>query len=100
MATARTASGLLQNGQLEKAIESYQEALLISPDYPTLHNNIGNAFKELGEIERAVKCFKKAIEINPDFPDSHNNLGDALRELNQFDDVFDPFFDQCLMLQD
>ena len=39
-----------QNQQLEKAIEEYQVALAIDPNYVEAHNNLGVAYGTLGKF--------------------------------------------------
>ncbi len=66
-----------QLGQVDAAVESYQKALAVNPDYVEAHNNLGNAYKELGQLDDAVKSYEKALAINPDFTGAQNNLSDA-----------------------
>jgi predicted O-linked N-acetylglucosamine transferase (SPINDLY family) len=64
----------------EAAIENYQRAILINPDYFEAHNNMGNALKNLGNLTAAIESYNRAIEINPDYAEAHNNLSMALLE--------------------
>jgi len=64
----------------EAAIESYQQALLISPDYVEAHNNLGIALKNIGDLTAAIKTFNRALQIKPDYAEAHSNLGNALRQ--------------------
>ena len=49
-------------GQLEQAVQAYEEALKIDPDYADAHNNLGILFKELGQLDKAIKSHEQAID--------------------------------------
>jgi len=76
---------LKEQGQLDAAVESFEQALAIKLDYAEAHNNLGVTLQELGQLDVAVKSYDKALAINPDYAEAHNNLGNALRELDQLD---------------
>ena len=42
------------NNKLEEAIEAYNKALSIKPDYAEAYNNMGNALKDQGKLEEAA----------------------------------------------
>ncbi|MGY9013534.1 MAG: tetratricopeptide repeat protein, partial [Rhodobacterales bacterium] len=64
----------------DAAIENYQRALLINPDYVEAHNNLGIALKNKGDLTAAIKTFNRALQIKPDHTEVHNNLGTALKQ--------------------
>ena len=72
-------------GMLDKAIQSFENAITINPDYAEAHNNLGVTLQELGRLDMAVKNYEKALDIKPDYAETHNNLGNILRELGQLD---------------
>ena len=53
------------------AIKNYLKAIEIKSDFPSLHNNLGNAYKQIGELENAVESYKTGLTFNPDYLDSH-----------------------------
>ncbi len=65
-------------GRFEDAIESYNQALEINPDFAPAHNNLAVALKNLGRFEEAVTCFRRATETDPDLAEAHSNLGNTL----------------------
>ena len=68
----------LQNkGKIDEAIEQYQIALKINPDYADAHMNLGIAFFKKGWIDNAIEQYQIALKINPDYADAHMNLGVA-----------------------
>ena len=42
-------------GQLETAVNSFEKALAIKPDYTEVNYNLGLTFQELGQLDAAVK---------------------------------------------
>jgi tetratricopeptide (TPR) repeat protein len=50
-------------GQYERAIQSYNEAIRLDPEYATTYYNRGNAFKALGNSIKAEQDLAKAKEL-------------------------------------
>ena len=51
-----------EEGELERAIEYYQKAILIDPDFSLPHNNLGVVYKQLnryGDFVREIKIAKR-----------------------------------------
>ena len=69
--------------QLENAIESYEQAIKIKPDYIDAHNNMGSLLMKVGRNDEAIESFKLAIKVKPDFADPYNNMGIALMKTGQ-----------------
>jgi tetratricopeptide (TPR) repeat protein len=66
------------NGKRNEAIEHYQEALRIRPNYAEADNNLGLALVQLGRNAEAIEHFEHALQVSPDFDEPYNNLGLAL----------------------
>jgi len=64
-----------QQGEISKAIQTYQKAIELNPSYVEAYNNLGIIYQEIGDLEGALKAFQKAIEINPGYEKGYNNLG-------------------------
>ena len=65
-------------GKYDSAIEQYEIALRLDPDYDLAHNNLGNAYRMKGWTDKAIEQYEIALKLNPQFIDAHNNLGLAL----------------------
>jgi tetratricopeptide (TPR) repeat protein len=65
-------------GEYDHAIEQYEMALKLDPDYDLPHNNLGNAYRMKGWTDKAIEQYEIALNLNPQFIDAHNNLGLAL----------------------
>ncbi|MBI4834933.1 MAG: tetratricopeptide repeat protein [Planctomycetes bacterium] len=59
----------------EEAIEAYEKAIEIEPEYAEAYNDIGLIHEGNGNYKKAVLSYKTAIRINPDYADAYNNLG-------------------------
>jgi tetratricopeptide (TPR) repeat protein/cellulose synthase/poly-beta-1,6-N-acetylglucosamine synthase-like glycosyltransferase/serine acetyltransferase len=82
---------LKQQGKIDEAIQIYEKAVAMQPDYADAYCNLGNAYKEKGELERAVGCYEKALAVNPADEDSLYNLGNIFRELGKFDEAIESY---------
>ena len=67
----------IANGDLDKAISEYKQALSITPHYAETHNNLGAAYATKGRLDEAISAFKKAIAIDPNYINAYSNLGFA-----------------------
>ena len=67
-----------KEGKIEEAEKSYKKVIELKPDFPEVHNNLGNILFELSKIDEAEASIKKAIELKPDYAEAHNNLGNTL----------------------
>ena len=54
---------LYYQNNLNAALEQWQKAIQINPNYIEAYNGCGNAYKNLKKFEEAVQSFKKAIQI-------------------------------------
>ncbi len=72
---------LLEQGKVDEAIEHFQEALRLQPEYADAHVNLGNARRERLETAEAVESYEEALRIEPRNARAHNNLGEACLEL-------------------
>ena len=78
-------------GQFDAAIELYEEALLINPNYAKVYFNLGGAYHELSQLDEAVINYKKSLDIDPSFAEAQNNLGNVYKELDQLDKAIDSY---------
>jgi protein O-mannosyl-transferase len=71
-------AALASKGDLDAAIQEFQEALWINPNYTVAHNNLGVALTSKGDLNAAIREYQEALRINPNYTDAHYNLGVAL----------------------
>ena len=72
-------------GDFDKAIQNYDKAIELKPDFFGAYNNRGVAYGEKHDFDKAIKDFTTAIELKPDFFGAYNNRGVAYGEKHDFD---------------
>jgi len=78
---------LTQQGRLPEAIQTFQDALRLKPDYAEPHYCLGNIFLQDGNINDAIAHYEQALRIKPDYAETHNNLGIALEQTGNIKDA-------------
>ncbi len=78
-ATARTdyAIALYATGNTEEAAKQYEEAIKLRSDDATLHNNLGNAYRDLKKYDEAAKQYNESIRISPKQQSAYINLANV-----------------------
>jgi superkiller protein 3 len=59
----------------DEAIQQYESALKIDPNYVDAINNLGVIYFEKGDVEGGISMVEKALQIQPETIDSYLNLG-------------------------
>jgi tetratricopeptide (TPR) repeat protein len=65
-------------GDYDKALKSFNKGLELSPEYPDLHNHLGQTYVMLERCRDAVMSFEKALELNKYYQSAFLNLALAL----------------------
>ena len=63
-----------QRGDIDTAIEWYQKAANLRPDYASPHNDLGILFETKGWLDRAESEYEKALAIDPGYKEVHTNM--------------------------
>ncbi|MDP3219978.1 MAG: tetratricopeptide repeat protein, partial [Deltaproteobacteria bacterium] len=86
--------GLLQievERNVPAAIQSFQRAVELSPEFVEARNNLGVQFLNAGNYEQAVANLSSAVALAPSWAKARLNLGDALRATRQYDRAMQEF---------
>ncbi|MEK7699479.1 MAG: tetratricopeptide repeat protein, partial [Planctomycetota bacterium] len=78
-------------GLTDKAIEKYQIALGIKPDYAEAHINLGVAYNNKGLSDKAVEEYRIALGIKPDYAEAYYNLGIAYKDKGLTDKAIEEY---------
>ena len=73
-----------EQGDINRAIECFSQALMQAPDDAYLHNNLANAYKKQGDFAKAEAYYQQAIQINPSYAQAYNNLGSLYASANDY----------------
>jgi len=66
---------MVQNDQLDVAVDHFQEALRLRPDYADVHLRLAEIHERRDEIEEAARHGAEAVRLQPDSAEAHNKLG-------------------------
>lgn len=70
-------------GELKRALEFYEEAIKVRPEFPEAEFQRGNALVSLKRFEEAEEAFKRAIALKKNWALPHANLGLLLVRLGR-----------------
>ncbi len=65
---------LKEEGKFEEAVERYQAALELDPDYALAHSALAVVHGKLGQHEKAVEHAQRVCELEPQDPFSYTAL--------------------------
>jgi tetratricopeptide (TPR) repeat protein len=75
---------LSARGDVQGAVNCYDQALRMNPSDPSVLYDLGNGFAKLGMWDEAIPNYRKALEITPNQADILDNLGFALAAKMQY----------------
>ena len=78
-------------GKLDEAVEAFNKAVSIKPDFAEACYNMGNALQDLGKLDEAIKAYNKAVSIKPNYAKAYNNMGNALKAQGKLDEVIEAY---------
>ena len=55
----------LENGDFDKSLSFFEQALLLNPKDPDLWNYKGIALRSLGRYEESMDCFNNSLKLDP-----------------------------------
>jgi tetratricopeptide (TPR) repeat protein len=89
---AGTKTGAEHDAAVAKAIETYNRALTLKPDDPSLHNNFGLLLAKSGKFPEAAAELEKAAQLEPANACKYfYNLGALYTNAGQVDAAIDTF---------
>jgi type IV pilus assembly protein PilF len=86
-------AGYYAQNQLAIALEEFNEAIAIDPDYAYAYNGLGLVYAALKEDAKADANFKKSLQLEPGNSESHNNYGSFLCSRNRIDESIRQFME-------
>ena len=71
----------------EEAIEDYNKAIELNPDWWDLYSNRADCYKKHEQYEEALEDYSKAIELSPDLSLLYRDRADCYKELEQYEEA-------------
>ncbi len=84
---------LLHYEDFPKAIDFFQKAISVDPDFSEAHNNLGFAYEKSRKFNEAIDSYKKALSnllyMTPE--KAYNSLGRVYYRLGKYDEAIDAY---------
>lgn len=84
---------LLHYDDFPKAIDFFQKAVSVNPDFSEAHNNLGFAYEKSRKFNEAIDSYKKALSnllyMTPE--KAYNSLGRVYYRLGKYDEAIDAY---------
>ncbi len=77
----------LQDGQYEKAVESFVKAVEQDPENAVGYINLGNVFASLGDAEKAEPFFQKAITLDAEAGTAYYGLANLYYNKERYEEA-------------
>ena len=68
---------LEDSGEFRMALEKYEAAARLAPDFARVHLNRGNALLAMGDVRAGIDAYEDALTCNPDYARAYFNRGNA-----------------------
>jgi tetratricopeptide (TPR) repeat protein len=65
------------------AIECYERAIVIDPNYAAAYSNLGVVKQQIGRLPEAIAHYRQALAIDRNLAETASNLGSALAEAGE-----------------
>jgi tetratricopeptide (TPR) repeat protein len=72
---------------VDEAVQSFQRASEIDPEFSLPHTNLGSLYATIGRVEKALKEFKLATSLNRGDLMAWLNLYNCYKEVGRLDDA-------------
>ncbi len=73
-----------EKGEYDKALEAYDQAIQLKPDFASAYKNRGVTYAQKGDNDRAIQDFDQALKLKPDMASAFNSRGLAYQTKGDF----------------
>jgi tetratricopeptide (TPR) repeat protein len=88
---------LKDRGDLNGAVDYYQQALKLCPDHVASLTNMGIVARKQGRLKEALDYYHRALALDPTYVQAYNNLGNAESELGHVEEAIH-YYEKALQL--
>jgi tetratricopeptide (TPR) repeat protein len=86
-ASFNLATALTVAGQVTAAVQQYERALELRPDYAAAHTNLGSLLLQQGKSDLALVHLREALRLDPSSIQAHFSAGIALEQAGQWEEA-------------
>ncbi len=72
--------------EYELAVECYERAIAVNPEYSEPYNQLGYSYRFAGRFEDAEAAFRKYIDLIPDEPNPYDSYAELLMKMGRFEE--------------
>ncbi len=72
-------------GDKQRALQEFQKAIELKPNYGDAYHNLANTYRELGQLDKALENYQKAANFNPNLWQSYQNIAALYFQSKQYD---------------
>ena len=77
--------------RMQEAIQDFDRAIVLNPEYPLAYNNRGVTLKKMGMLREAIEDFDRAIDLNPSYYKAYDYRGSAYSKIGRLDKAIEDF---------
>jgi tetratricopeptide (TPR) repeat protein len=81
----------LRNADYEEAIESFEKAIVINPNFVLAHHNLGIVYQKLGQLDKAAESFDTAIKLNSSIANIYFGRAKIMERMNNEDQAIEEY---------
>ena len=85
------ASTCSRQGQIDEAIDYYNQALTVRPDSESARDNLGLLLASVGRLPEAIANFQHALSLQPQLADAHYSLALTLQSQGLLSEAIDHY---------
>lgn len=77
----------------EEALQAYDHALRLDPNYANAYYNKGNVLLGLQQYEEALQAYDHVLRLDPSYAYAYNGKGNVFRDLKRYDEALQAYDD-------
>jgi tetratricopeptide (TPR) repeat protein len=90
---------LYRQGNYTQAVQYFDKALAVDPNYKDALNGKAYAFKSLGNYTQAIQYFDKALAVDPNYKDALSGIGNVFDNVHNYTQAIQ-YYDKALAVDD
>lgn len=88
---ANLGAAFMRRDQHLQAINAYETAISLKPDFALAHLNLGLGLMAMKRHDKAAEHFQRVVSLDPGAAEAHNHLGAAMKEMGRHEEALPHF---------